>query len=80
MEGPFIDGCVKLGAERAPFGVCRKRKGARARDFLRFTIYHLSVKPVRRAAGHCATAAAAYRAGELVVDHTTGHAFGYTCR
>ena len=41
-------------------------------------IYHLSVKPVSRGGGRSATAAAAYRAAELVHDHTTGEAFDYT--
>jgi ATP-dependent exoDNAse (exonuclease V) alpha subunit len=41
-------------------------------------IYHLSVKPVSRAGGRSATAAAAYRAGELVHDHTSGEVFDYT--
>ncbi len=41
-------------------------------------IYHLSVKPVSRGAGRSATAAAAYRAAERVLDHTTGQVFDYT--
>jgi hypothetical protein len=41
-------------------------------------IYHLSVKPVSRGGGRSATAAAAYRAAELVHDHTTGQAFDYS--
>jgi ATP-dependent exoDNAse (exonuclease V) alpha subunit len=41
-------------------------------------IYHLSVKPVSRAGGRSATAAAAYRSAELVHDHTTGQTFDYT--
>jgi len=41
-------------------------------------IYHLSVKPVSRAAGRSATAAAAYRAAELVHDQTTGQTFDYS--
>jgi hypothetical protein len=41
-------------------------------------IYHLSVKPVSRAGGRSATAAAAYRAAELVHDQTTGQTFDYT--
>ena len=41
-------------------------------------IYHLSVKPISRAGGRSATAAAAYRSGELVQDHTSGEAFDYT--
>ncbi len=41
-------------------------------------IYHLSVKPVSRAGGRSATAAAAYRAAELVYDRTTGQTFDYT--
>ena len=41
-------------------------------------IYHLSVKPVSRAGGRSATAASAYRAAELVHDHTSGEVFDYT--
>ena len=41
-------------------------------------IYHLSVKPVSRGAGRSATAAAAYRAAERILDHTTGQVFDYT--
>jgi hypothetical protein len=41
-------------------------------------IYHLSMKPVSRGAGRSATAAAAYRAGELVHDLTTDQVFDYT--
>jgi len=41
-------------------------------------IYHLSVKPVTRAAGRSATAAAAYRAGQRIRDHSSGQVFDYT--
>ena len=41
-------------------------------------IYHLSVKPVSRKGGRSATAASAYRAAEIVHDHTTGQTFDYT--
>src|SRR6516165_11628728 len=41
-------------------------------------IYHLSVKVISRGGGRCATAAAAYRAGELVHDRSTGQDFDYT--
>ncbi len=41
-------------------------------------IYHLSVKPVSRKGGRSATAAAAYRAAELVHDETSGETFDYT--
>lgn len=41
-------------------------------------IYHLSTKPVSRGAGRSATAAAAYRSGELVHDLTSDEAFDYT--
>jgi len=41
-------------------------------------IYHLSVKPVSRTGGRSATAAAAYRAAELVHDRTSGEVFDYT--
>ncbi len=41
-------------------------------------IYHLSVKTISRSAGRSATAAAAYRAGELIVDERTGEIHDYT--
>ena len=41
-------------------------------------IYHLSIKTVGRAAGRSATAAAAYRSGEKIVDRTSGELFDYT--
>lgn len=44
-------------------------------------IYHLSAKPpIRRADGRCATAAAAYRAGCVIVDDRTGTAHDYRRR
>jgi ATP-dependent exoDNAse (exonuclease V) alpha subunit len=41
-------------------------------------IYHLTIKPVKRGEGRAATAAAAYRAAELVRDVRTGEVFDYT--
>lgn len=41
-------------------------------------IYHLSTKPVSRGLGRSATAAAAYRAGELVHDVTSDQIFDYS--
>jgi Ti-type conjugative transfer relaxase TraA len=41
-------------------------------------IYHLSVKVISRGGGRSATAAAAYRAGELVHDRTSGQDLDYT--
>lgn len=43
-------------------------------------IYHFSVKTISRAAGHSATAAAAYRAGELLTDDRTGEKHDYRKR
>ena len=43
-------------------------------------IYHLSADVVRRSAGRTATAAAAYRAGELIIDTRTGLSFDYRRR
>ena len=42
------------------------------------SIFHLSVKPISRATGRSATAAAAYRAGAEIVDHRTGEVHDYT--
>lgn len=41
-------------------------------------IYHLTAKIVSRARGHSAVAAAAYRAGENLIEESTGIAFDYT--
>jgi ATP-dependent exoDNAse (exonuclease V) alpha subunit len=41
-------------------------------------IYHLSVKPITRASGRSATAAAAYRSAGRITDHTSGEVFDYT--
>jgi len=41
-------------------------------------IYHLHAKPFRRTEGRSATAAAAYRAGERIVDERTGVEHDYT--
>ena len=41
-------------------------------------MYHLSVKPISRAAGRTATAAAAYRAGAEIADLRTGEFHDYT--
>lgn len=43
-------------------------------------IYHLSVKPIRRAQGRSATGAAAYRSGGRLVDERTGLIHDYTRR
>jgi hypothetical protein len=43
-------------------------------------IYHLSADVVRRSAGRTATAAAAYRAAELITDQRTGLSFDYRPR
>ncbi len=42
--------------------------------------YRLSVKLISRSSGRCATAAAAYRAGERIVDARTGEIFDYRRR
>ena len=41
-------------------------------------MYHLAIKPISRSAGRSATAAAAYRAGSLVIDERTGEVHDYT--
>lgn len=43
-------------------------------------IFHLSVKPISRSAGRSATAAAAYRAGEKILDERTGEIHDYSRR
>ena len=41
-------------------------------------IFHLNAKIIARSAGRSATASAAYRAGEKIVDERTGLVFDYT--
>lgn len=41
-------------------------------------IFHLSAKIIARSAGRSATASAAYRAGEKIIDERTGLVFDYT--
>ena len=41
-------------------------------------MYHLAIKPISRSTGRSATAAAAYRAGSLVIDERTGEVHDYT--
>jgi ATP-dependent exoDNAse (exonuclease V) alpha subunit len=41
-------------------------------------MYHLSIKTISRSAGRSATAAAAYRSGEIIVDERTGVTHDYT--
>lgn len=43
----------------------------------RVAIYHLSIKPLSRAQGRSATAAAAYRSASTIHDETTGQTFDY---
>lgn len=43
-------------------------------------IYRLSADIIRRSEGRTVTAAAAYRAGELIIDQRTGYAFDYRRR
>ncbi|HWI53476.1 MAG TPA: MobQ family relaxase [Symbiobacteriaceae bacterium] len=43
-------------------------------------IYYMNVQVIGRSAGRTATGAAAYRAGERIVDERTGQAFDYTRR
>jgi ATP-dependent exoDNAse (exonuclease V) alpha subunit len=41
-------------------------------------LYHLTTKPVSRAAGRSAPESAAYRSGEKIQDHSTGETWDYT--
>ena len=41
-------------------------------------IYHLNLKTIGRNQGRSATGAAAYRAGAIITDRTTGLVFDYT--
>ena len=53
-------------------------KNARQKGGVQIASYHLSLKPVSRAKGRSATAAAAYRAGECIADAGTGEVHDYT--
>jgi len=43
-------------------------------------VYHLSIKPISRSDGRTATAAAAYRSAELIIDERTGEVHDYTAK
>ena len=43
-------------------------------------MYHLSIKPISRSDGRTATAAAAYRSAELIIDERTGEVHDYTAK
>ena len=43
-------------------------------------IYHLSIKPIQRSKGRSATASAAYRSGESIIDQRTGKRHDYSKR
>lgn len=61
------------GAMACPF-----EPQARARADM--AIYHLRASVISRSSGRSATAAAAYRSGELILDRRTGLAFDYSKR
>ncbi len=44
------------------------------------SVYHLSIKPISRSDGRTATAAAAYRSAELIIDERTGEVHDYTAK
>jgi len=52
----------------------------RSRKVAAIAIYHASTKPLSRSAGRSAVAAAAYRAGEKLIDERTGLCHDYTRR
>jgi len=52
----------------------------RSRKVAAIAIYHVSTKPLSRSAGRSAVAAAAYRAGEKLIDERTGLCHDYTRR
>ncbi len=64
---------------RAPTPTSRSTVPA-PRSFFSMAIYRLSAQLVKRADGRSATAAAAYRAGCVVLDARTGLVFDYTRR
>ena len=45
-----------------------------------FPVYHLQVKPISRSDGRSATAAAAYRSAQLIVDARTGEVHDYEAK
>ena len=63
---------------RAPCGASANAPRATGTWQNRMAIYHLSIKPISRSSGRSATGAAAYRAGEKVVDSRTGEIHDYT--
>jgi hypothetical protein len=65
-----------------PFGFAHRQRplAGRYRSAALMAIYHACTKPLSRSSGRSAVAAAAYRSGELLIDHRQGVAHDYTRR
>ena len=69
---------LPVAAQPEIHGLLCKPEKKRQLNPLACAMFHLSVKPIGRAAGRSATAAAAYRSGQLIVDERTGEVHDYT--
>ena len=65
---------------RKPFGFARRQGGLHPKEAPHVAIFHLSVKPVRRAVGRSAVAAAAYRAATRLFSARLGVTHDYRGR
>lgn len=86
-QGRHVRPCLRHGKKGSKQGVGLVPRSPRAEarplhpdPSSGMAIYHLSADIVRRSAGRTVTAAAAYRAGELIEDARTGLVFDYRPR
>ena len=69
---------LPAAAQPGIHGLLCKPEKKRQLNPLACAMFHLSVKPISRAAGRSATAAAAYRSGSEIVDLRTGEVHDYS--
>lgn len=65
---------------RAHFSIASNTCALRGEKQIIMAIYHCSAKGISRGVGRSATAAAAYRSGERIIDERTGEVYDYSKR
>ncbi|MCX7258540.1 MAG: MobA/MobL family protein [Polaromonas sp.] len=78
MKGALIHHCVMCAATRRGLPAAFPTALYLFKGFLVLSIYHLHVQVISRASGRSTPGAAAYRAGEVIVEERTGEIHDYT--
>ena len=60
------------------WNTCDPRRAAKIRGQCAMAIYHAAMKAIQRSTGRSSVAAAAYRAGDVLIDESTGCVHDYT--